>query len=440
MRPSDATTNIEDVMTDDRRAGRARGLRTMGRRGAPFLLAAGLALGGTGCSDLLDVELPSRVPEETLDDPSSAEVLVNSVIADFECAFSNYIAATGLLTDELIISTEFIAPTSWDLRQIASNNGNLGTGGCTAFGFGVYQPISTARFQADDAFRRLQEFPDGEVTDKTGKLATVSAYGGYALTLLGEGFCRAAVDHSPELQPAEVLRMAEERFSRAIELGQQAGASEIVNMARVGRARVRLNLGDAAGAVADAEQVPAGFVKNATYSGTSARRENTIFVYNHRDLMISVDPRFRDLDVQGTPDPRVPVADANRVGHDGFTELFLVMKYANVGSPIELATWEEAQLIIAEAEGGQAAVDAINRLRQDEGLPAFQSNDAAEIAAQVREERRRELYLESHRLNDMLRNDIPFDTGLNHKGVPFGNTTCLPLPDSEIQNNPNIDD
>lgn len=411
------------------------------RRRAPARAVAltALALATLGCSDLLDVEVPTRVPEETLDDPQMSAVLVNSVVADFECALSNYVTATGLLTDELIISTEFIAPTSWDLRRISSDNGNLGTAGCTAFGFGVYQPLSTARFQADDAFRRIEEFPDGEVPDKPRHLATVSVYGGYALTLMGEGFCRAAIDGGPALQPAEVLREAETRFTRAIQLAQQVNATDVLNMALVGRARARLGLGDGAGAVADAEQVPEGFATLATYSSSDARRENTVFVYNQRDLMVSVDPRFRDLEVEGQPDPRVPVLDGNRVGHDGFTDMFFQQKYTSEGSPIEIATWEEAQLIIAEVQGGQEAVDAINRLRAEADLPPFSSNDPEEIAQQVLEERRRELYLESHRLADHLRLGLPFDTGLNHKGVPYGDTTCLPLPDAEILNNPNIE-
>jgi hypothetical protein len=38
----------------------------------------------------------------------------------------------------------------------------------------------------------------------------------------------------------------------------------------------------------------------------------------------------------------------------------------------------------------------------------------------------------------MLRLNIPFPTGVNHKGQSYGDITCLPLPDVETQNNPNI--
>ena len=93
---------------------------------------------------------------------------------------------------------------------------------------------------------------------------------------------------------------------------------------------------------------------------------------------------------------------------------------------------------MAEAQGGQNAVQAINALRSNAGLPSFSSNDPTVIRDQVIEERRRELFLEGHRLNDVLRLGLPFDTGLDPKGRPYGDTTCLPLPESEILNNPNI--
>ena len=56
----------------------------------------------------------------------------------------------------------------------------------------------------------------------------------------------------------------------------------------------------------------------------------------------------------------------------------------------------------------------------------------------VTEERRRALFSEGTRLEDMLRKKIPFPTGLNHKLATYGPTTCVPLPLVESQNNPNL--
>jgi hypothetical protein len=114
-------------------------------------------------------------------------------------------------------------------------------------------------------------------------------------------------------------------------------------------------------------------------------------------------------------------------------------KYTAYNSPIPIATWQEAQLIIAEVQGGQTAVNIINTFHQLAGLPAFSSSDPVAIANQVRQERSRELFLDGHRLYDMIRWNLPFATGQSpYDGVTYGTTTCMPLPESEINGNPNL--
>lgn len=390
------------------------------------------------CDSLLEVELPTRLPVATLEDPRLAKTLVEGAVADFECALVNYIAATGVLTDELYDSTGWIAVTTWDQRRVFPDNANLGTAGCTSLGYGVYRTLHTARFQSEDAVRRLEDWTDEEVANRSALMAEAALYAGFSLTMLGEAFCELAIDEGPLLTPAQVLGLAEDRFDRALELANQASTTSLANAARVGRARVRLDLGNMAGAASDAREVPEGFVLNATYSAANSRRWNRIYDDNYRNLYISVHPSFHDLEVDGVPDSRVPVVDAGRNGHDGVTRVWQQLKFTEVGSPIPIASWREAQLILAEAAGGAEAVAAINALRASASLPAYGGGSDAEITAQVREERRRELYLQGHRLNDMLRFDIPFEAGTTHKGVDFGPTTCLPLPDAERLNNPNV--
>ncbi len=403
-----------------------------------FAITAVAQIVTTGCRDLLTVNLPGRVPDTALDDPALAPVLVAGVVGDFECAFANYTSATGLLTDELTDATGWIAVTMWDQRRILSNNDNLGTAGCTTLGYGVYTPLQTARFQAEDITRRLKAFPDAAVPTKNTLLATAAAFEGYAITLLGEGFCEIAIDQGPSMTRAQSLALAETRFSTAIDLATTANASDILNLARVGRARVRLDLGKLPEAAADAAAVPSGFVYNATYSSANDRRRNRLFFDAQTNLYLSVDPRFRNLTVNGVADKRVSVTNAGRNGHDGITPLWLQQKYTSDAAPIAMASWREARLITAEVAGGQTAVSAINELRTAAGLPLYASTDNTAIKAQVYEERRRELFLDGHRLNDMLRLSLPFDTGVTFKGVPYGNTTCLPLPDAERFANPNF--
>jgi hypothetical protein len=328
----------------------------------------------------------------------------------------------------------------WGARLIDIREyGDVGCATSTGFSnLGTYLPLHIARFQAEDAYRRIDAFSDSEVPNRAGLLATAAAYAGYSYALLGEGFCTMAIDGGSALEPREVLEIAEERFTTAIERAQAASRPDIVNMALVGRARVRLDLGKPLEAAADAKQVPTDFVKNVNHSTANPRRENRVYANNHANQFISVAPEFRNLEVAGVPDPRVPVTDAGRNGNDQSTRLWLQHKYTSLSTPTPLATWAEAQLIIAEAEGGQVAVDAINRLRSKWNLPHYSSTDPEQIEQQLIEERRRELFAEGHRINDMLRLDLPWATGSNHKGEPYGEVTCLPLMNAELLNNLNL--
>ena len=80
----------------------------------------------------------------------------------------------------------------------------------------------------------------------------------------------------------------------------------------------------------------------------------------------------------------------------------------------------------------------MNRVRAAAGVPPLVVSAGSDIPALVLEERRRQLFSEGHRLGDMLRKNIPFASGVNHKSQTYGPTTCVPLPDIETQNNPNL--
>jgi hypothetical protein len=302
----------------------------------------------------------------------------------------------------------------------------------------VYLPLQQARYIAEDGIKRISAWSDAQVPQKGLKLATLAAYAGYSRTLLGEGFCEMAIDEGPKMTPAQVLASAEQKFTDAITAAQAANSTDILNMALVGRARVRLDLGKMPEAVADAQQIPQGFVFNSTHSAADPTRYNKIYGDNYVNGFISVERPFIGLTFGGVPDPRVKTDTSLNKAHDQ-SILILQHKYTSYNSPIPIATWQEAQLIIAEVQGGQTAVNIINTFHQLAGLPAFSSSDPVAIANQVRQERSRELFLDGHRLYDMIRWNLPFATGQSpYDGVTYGTTTCMPLPESEINGNPNL--
>jgi hypothetical protein len=66
---------------------------------------------------------------------------------------------------------------------------------------------------------------------------------------------------------------------------------------------------------------------------------------------------------------------------------------------------------------------------------------ATDVKTQIIEERRREFFVEGHRLGDMRRFGLLFapaaGTAYQYGGV-YGTQTCFPLPDIERVNNPTI--
>jgi len=407
----------------------------------------------SACSDaskILDQEAPSRVEAKTLDDPSYAQLLVTGAIGDFECAFAQYIIATGLVGDELLDAQLGQAGWDYDRRTIFSGSIPYSNTQCGANQSpGLYTPVSVARFQADNILRKLQAWSDAQVANRQSLIAQAATYAGFSLELLAESMCSAAIDLGPEMSRTQLATEAESRFSTAITAAQAANNANMLNAARIGRARARLNLGKLPEARADAILVPDNFVLNASYSAAIGRRENLVWSQMYRGLFSTVDPTYRNVTWAGVADPRVTVVDAGVNGQDRVTRIFRQTKYPLISSPIPIARSAEAQLIVAEADlaagNSGSAVTIINALHTKASIPPYAGGTAAEVKAQIIEERRRELFLEGQRLSDVIRYDLtvvpakdtPFKNGGSY-GLDKGIQLCFPLPDIERNNNPNI--
>jgi SusD family len=161
-------------------------------------------------------------------------------------------------------------------------------------------------------------------------------------------------------------------------------------------------------------------VLQATRSGTKPRRENFLSTYLYRELEGTVDVPFRHVTFEGEPDPRVTVIEAGILGADAATPIFQPAKYPTIDTPIPVARWEEAQLILAEADvaagdvGGAVAI--INTLHTNADLPLYGGGTPDEVQNQIIEERRRELFLEGQRLGDIIRYGLPLYPA---PGTPF---------------------
>jgi len=191
--------------------------RRVGRRSAVLLTLLGLAAGFTAACDtgrLLDVTTPSQVPVELLDQPGNAELMINSMVGDYQCALGAAVVVEGLISGEL--NDAQLGAAQWDYARRTANaltNGIYGTSGCVGpQSIGIYLPLSTARFDADHAIANLTTWTDAEVPNRTSLLAVADLYSGFAYSMLGMSMCQAAFDNGPAVNQKGMFALAEQRF------------------------------------------------------------------------------------------------------------------------------------------------------------------------------------------------------------------------------------
>lgn len=407
--------------------------------------AAVLLVGATACDAfdrLLTVESPSRLSETNYIRPANAALISASAVADFECAYGAYVVASGLAAGELTDGSQTAARWSYDRRDIEPNQDLYSSSGCAAIG--VYTPLNVARHTNDQATRLISEWTDAQVPNRQLLLARNYAMAGYAMLLLGEGFCECVVNIGPAIPQAAAFDSAIVRFNAALTAAQAAGNADLTNLAYAGRARAKLNKGDGAGASADANNVPQGFVYNAISDANAAVRNNRIFAQNNQGRAVTVAPGYRALTVQGAPDPRVVVNPAlPTLMPDQVNTFFIQTKYTALTTPTPIATGIEMALIRAEVAGGATGIGILNTLRgrAGVGLPALDAAEEAAFTATLVSERSRELFLQGTRWWDMNRLNIaqvPAAGTAYPKGGLYGDQRCWPLPNVEKLANPNF--
>lgn len=428
------------------------------RRGVVLLGAAVVLSALMACDSLLNVSSPSRIPASSIENPQNSVLLASGAKADFDCALGAFIVVGGELTDEFEDATQTASRWVYDQRSVPSDaSQRYASSGCESEG--TYIPLNQARESADAVARMLNNASDADMpagVNRDSLIAVMSAYAGYSRVLLGEMFCSAVIStlnpdgtitYGTEITPAQMFASADSMFTNAINLAPDA---TIRDLAYVGRARAQLDLGQYAAASTDAQQVPDGFLYQVDASTINVRRENRIWdESNLTSAASSVGPRYQHMMYDGVPDPRIQADSLNSPPTATGVIQWAQMKYPSGASPIPVARWAEAQLIIAEADArsGDAtgAIAVIDTLHARAGIPAYSgSTNADSVLAAVIDERSRELWLEGQRLYDVIRNDLQIDPAAGspyrNGGVygPAGSQLCLKLPDNERQNNPNL--
>jgi starch-binding outer membrane protein, SusD/RagB family len=380
-----------------------------------LLLVLGVAAAAGACNALLDVTNPATFGDDDLNDPLVAPMLASGVVQRFQANHDLRVYYSAIVSDEGISGHNFETRRDVNLRKIPRDNSA-----------DVYNPLALTRALADSFDVRIQRAM-GDSAGRNISLARIRAYGGLTYALMGEFLCRAPVHPTSDaVSPDSLFRLAIARSQGAIEVGEAfkaaggffARGDSLINMARVTAARAHLNLGENAQAAALAAQVPAAFEMHAHYNDDNANnvlQGAAAFTGTNRYLGVSAS--FRDLD-----DPRVLHAPTGVTGHDQRTVLFIPRLGASHsgwspdldptsatssfqrGTSIRISSGLEARYIVAEAQGLNAAnVDFVNERREVGGQEALVDPTEAEYRAALRDQRRRDFFLDGRRLGDLRR-------------------------------------
>ncbi len=404
------------------------------------LAAAALVAGLAGCSDFLTVRDPTVIEVETLDPVADAPVLANSAVQNFAAAYGWLIMYTSWMAGETDVAETFPTRNEFGLRAVDPSNGSLGD---------IWFPLSQTAASSYLVLEIDLPTPDVNTSYQKAHFAL-----GWAFVFMAENFCQGTVRAGPPLTTAAMLDSAIVHFTAAMDIGVAAGTTDSRNMgnaALVGRARAKLQKGDKPGALADANAVPAGFNYTLPYFDDLSFRTrlgNRLWQFVADRGSMAIAPAWR------VTDPRVPqrVAPSNLLPQDANYTVdrglpyVIQNKYPGFATPIRLASKLEADYIAAEAGGTATQLVLIGARRAANGQPVYTGpTDAASALAEFETQRGLEFFLEGKRLGDLARNGaavlfvpVPGSVYFKPGFPPVGNQTCIPLPITETDNNPNF--
>lgn len=405
------------------------------------LATIGLVAGALGaCSNMLDVSNPGAIAPGNLDDPTMTASLANSVVGEFQRMYTQNGYWGAILGDEAVTGHNYQQYHDFDMRIIDPGNFSLPD---------VYNPVQRSRALGEDIVSHLKKTL-GDTASRNMSVATAEAYTGYANIVLAEAFCSAPVDPAGDsLSSDAIMRRAITYFDDAIATATAAKAAgvsastadPIINLARVGGARASLWLNDKTKAVSYASAVPTTYVMWINHATSPSSVNNPWYgAVTGTNKNIGVDTAFR-----GLKDPRVRYQTKGQTGHDQRTVLYVPYLAESFGSwnntdstgfaidsRIRLASGLEAQYILAEMGGmdNTALLAFINARRAVGKQAAFTGTD---LQAELRDQRRRDFFLDGHRLADLRRykrylgiDGYPTGSYVNaYYGTTYGSATCF---------------
>jgi hypothetical protein len=311
-------------------------------------------------SDLLGVSTPDAITANNLNSADGAEGQRVGAIRNFKLMTaldeSSWFYG-GMLVDEWKSADTFIQRDETDQRTVSEDNSLVTT---------AYRDIHRARIQAFEAVEGLETY---KPTAK-GEIGEMWFVKGYAELQSALDFCNGqpfadltsgSPDLGTPLSGADAFKLALASFDSA--LATVGTATDSVSLrvkfsAQVGRGRALLGLGQQAQAGAAVGGIPKTFSFNLTWPATQGKEDNLIWGLATSARRYTVED---SADRQGgripnampfvsAHDPRVPTVPTPKFGFDGSTPFDGQQVFPAFNSPVPVANYVDAQLVLAESQ------------------------------------------------------------------------------------------
>lgn len=388
---------------------------------------------------LLDVNSPTVIDDEDLANPQGAELARAGAVRQLGLALgvSALVLNEGLFTDEF--TNEITTPHAYQMLDRRDDNATSP----------AFSTLHNARNSATGAIRRIRAA--GVTESYAGQMFAVR---GFAEALLAQDFCPGfafndvlpdgTLVYGPALTSEQAFTDALADLDSAVALS--ADSARLLNLARVVRARVLVELGRFADAAAAAAPVPTNYVYTTDYA-------DVLFNVTTARTTVGNLEGGVGLNFVSANDPRV--RRLFRLKAPNGADLYSAEKYPATTTPVPVATGIEARLIEAEAalQTGDSTqwLAALNQLRATAITPAMAAlADPGTPDGRVNlhfRERAFWLFATAHRLGDLRRlvrqygrtvaQTFPTGTRTNGEGGTYGTATTMDFPVTE-QQNPNV--
>jgi len=412
------------------------------RNGVLGVVLAGAVGLTAACDDFLEVKNPNNLEADAVDEERDRALLAQSAFQSFVSSYGNLMVYIAWFTNEARVGDTFPTRNDFGKRDVPPNNGHISGQS--------WNPMHSAAQFGRETIRSTQAA--GNNID----LARTYLSTGYSFLFVAELHCEGTVaenwlvSRGPMTSQA-VMDTAIAHLQQAADIAAGltgADATAVINAARVGMARGHMFNGRKTQASQLAGQVADGFVYELLHlddPGNRNRLGNTIWSFSESRVSLVVGDEWRAMADAG--DARIAYVDMGRVAQDGELRFFRQDKFQGWAAPDRLASKLEADYIMVEADGNAAAMfDFINARRAvGNQEPIAATTDMNVLLRELMEQKARDFWLEGKRIGDLRRlgeGVVPYiiPPGDNYYKPALGvvaNQVCWPVPQAEINNNPN---